>query len=106
MKFNVAKIRTFLEKSKHFVNYFKKVGKILVYIELFSYICNVFRKECKTYLLDSHTITTVGIRAKQMLSELPRLGADFPYTFGFVVNRVAYGEGLRLLYLSIITKTI
>lgn len=50
-----------------------------------------------TYLLDSHTITTVDIRAKQLILELPPNRAQISRIhLWFVVNRVAYGECLRL----------
>ena len=38
-----------------------------------------FRKECKNILLDSHTITTVGIRANKYYGAAPIQGAGFPY---------------------------
>jgi hypothetical protein len=63
----------------------------------------VFRKECKTLLLDSHTITTVGIRANKYYGAGPiRAQASRIYLW-FVVNRVAYGEGLRL-FLCFVNK--
>ena len=36
-------------------------------------------KSAKTYLLDSHTITTVEIRANLHIGSVPFTGADFPY---------------------------
>jgi hypothetical protein len=36
-------------------------------------------KECKDILLDSHTITTVELRANLHIGTVPFTGADFPY---------------------------
>jgi hypothetical protein len=41
------------------INNLKKISLLFLYIPKKMYICNVFRKRYKTYLLDSRTITTV-----------------------------------------------
>ena len=62
----------------------------------FVYICTRNPKGKRTYLLYSLSFTTT--RKEQMhIKELPHMGADFSRICAwFVVNREAYGEGLRL----------
>ena len=64
----------------------------------FVYICTRNPKGKRTYLLYSLSFTTT--RKEQMhIKELPHMGADFSRICAwFVVNREAYGEGLRLLF--------
>ena len=63
--------------------------------------CVILQRNPKgTYdiLLDSHTITTVGIRANKCYWSCTHRAQISRIHLWFVVNRVAYGESLRLLH--------
>lgn len=46
---------------------------------IFDYFCNCIPQRVHDILLDSHTITTVEIRANLHIGTVPCTGADFPY---------------------------
>ena len=60
------------------INNLKKISFLFHYIPKKMYICNVFRKRYKTYLLDSLSFTTTRKRANAHEGAAPS-GADFPY---------------------------
>ena len=60
-----------------------------------------FRKECKDILLNSFTITTANETSKtSLLGLFPHRAQLSHIRKWFVVNREAYGESLRLLYIK------